>query len=169
MAVFGSRVGAIDCDEASSLKGDKFFPVAVPAHDPPAAPGVRSLGALRANAWHVDCGVLPKLWDGRGALRSRACWSCRSYWVAGVGHRQWPAQSSFLLFAQLACRQLGYDNDYGIASSSSCAQYGRVSVCGAAGSPVAAKNLNCTGGEMSRFLLKECDFQAADQVLQPRQ
>ena len=41
--------------------------------------------------------------------------------------------------ADVACRQLGYDN--GIISPSSRAQYGGGSVCGAAGSPVAAKNL----------------------------
>ena len=46
LAVSGSRVESTDCDEASSLGGDKFFEVAAPAHDPTAAAGVRSLGAL---------------------------------------------------------------------------------------------------------------------------
>ncbi|CAK9095683.1 Neurotrypsin (Serine protease 12) [Durusdinium trenchii] len=59
--------------------------------------------------------------------------------------------------AEVACRQLGYD--YGVASSSSCAQYGGASVCGAAGSPVAAKNLKCSGSEMS---VDECGFEIAD-------
>ena len=61
--------------------------------------------------------------------------------------------------ADVACRQLGYD--YGIISPSSCAQYGGGSACGAAGSPVAAKNLKCSGSEMS---VDECDFEAADEA-----
>lgn len=59
--------------------------------------------------------------------------------------------------AEVACRQLGYD--YGVASPSSCAQYGGASMCGAAGSPVAAKNLKCSGSEMS---VDECGFEIAD-------
>ena len=46
LAVVGAHVAATDCDEASSLGGDKFFEVAVPAHDPTAVAGVRSLGLL---------------------------------------------------------------------------------------------------------------------------
>ena len=46
LAVIGAQVAATDCDEASSLGGDKFFEVAVPANDPTAVAGVRSLGLL---------------------------------------------------------------------------------------------------------------------------
>ena len=42
----GSRVEAMDCEEAAAMGGGKFFQVAVPAFDPGASQAVRSLGAL---------------------------------------------------------------------------------------------------------------------------
>jgi len=47
--------------------------------------------------------------------------------------------------ADLACRQLGFD--FGVRTSAPCSSYGGRSVCGAEGSPVAVKNLKCTGAE----------------------
>ena len=61
--------------------------------------------------------------------------------------------------ADVACKQLGYD--FGSVSPSPCSRYGGSSVCGAPGSPVAMKNLNCKGGEMS---LEECVYEEADEA-----
>ena len=41
--------------------------------------------------------------------------------------------------ADVACRQMGFD--FGVVSPAGCAAYGGGSVCGASGSPVAAKKL----------------------------
>ena len=46
LAVAGSRVAAADCDDAAGGGGDKFFQVAVPAHDPTAVVAVKEVGAL---------------------------------------------------------------------------------------------------------------------------
>ncbi|CAL1158224.1 unnamed protein product, partial [Cladocopium goreaui] len=46
LAVDGSAVHALDCDEAASLGASNFFQVAVPAYDPKAVVAVRSLGEL---------------------------------------------------------------------------------------------------------------------------
>ena len=46
LAVDGSAVHALDCDEAASLGASNFFRVAVPAYDPKAVVAVRSLGEL---------------------------------------------------------------------------------------------------------------------------
>ena len=59
--------------------------------------------------------------------------------------------------ADVACRQLGYD--YGVVSPHSCSQYGGASICGSSGSPVAVKNLQCTGSEIS---VDECKFDDVD-------
>ena len=61
--------------------------------------------------------------------------------------------------ADVACKQLGYE--FGSVSPFPCSQYGGSSVCGAPGSPVAMKNLNCKGGEMS---LEECVCEEADEA-----
>merc|ERR1719226_477132 len=53
--------------------------------------------------------------------------------------------------ANVACRELGYD--YGVPSTSACGGYGAANLCGAAGTPVAAQNLACAGGELS---ITEC-------------
>ena len=63
--------------------------------------------------------------------------------------------------ADVACKQLGYD--YGVVSPSACTMYGGAGLCGAAGSPVAIKNLKCSGAEMS---LGECESEAADDACQ---
>ena len=59
--------------------------------------------------------------------------------------------------ADVACRQMGFD--FGVVSPAGCAAYGGGSVCGASGSPVAAKNVKCSGMELS---LGECEFEPAD-------
>ena len=46
LAVDGSAVHAVDCDEAASLGTSNFFQVAVPAYDPKAVVAVRTLGEL---------------------------------------------------------------------------------------------------------------------------
>jgi len=53
--------------------------------------------------------------------------------------------------ADVACRELGYD--YGVPSTSPCGAYGATNLCGAPGTPVAAQNLACSGGELS---ITEC-------------
>ena len=59
--------------------------------------------------------------------------------------------------ADVACRQMGFD--FGVVSPAGCAAYGGGSVCGASGSPVAAKNVKCSGMELS---LGKCEFEPAD-------
>jgi len=59
--------------------------------------------------------------------------------------------------ADVLCRQLGFD--FGSVSSTPCSLYGGSNVCGAPGSPVSLKNLNCAGKEMS---VGDCNFEAAD-------
>ena len=59
--------------------------------------------------------------------------------------------------ANLACRQIGFE--FGVVSPAGCAEYGGASFCGASGSHVAAKALQCAGTEMS---LKECKHDAPD-------
>ena len=59
--------------------------------------------------------------------------------------------------ADVACRQMGFD--FGVVSPAGCAAYGGGSVCGASGSPIAAKNVTCSGMELS---LGECEFEPAD-------
>ena len=59
--------------------------------------------------------------------------------------------------ANVACRQIGFE--FGVVSPAGCAEYGGASFCGASGSPVAAKALQCEGTEMS---LKECKHDAPD-------
>ena len=52
LAVDGSAVHALDCDEAASLGASNFFQVAAPAYDPKAVVTVRSLGELlRPVSW----------------------------------------------------------------------------------------------------------------------
>eukprot|EP00440_Ansanella_granifera_P009871 gb/GFBE01010699.1/.p2 GENE.gb/GFBE01010699.1/~~gb/GFBE01010699.1/.p2 ORF type:complete len:210 (-),score=48.74 gb/GFBE01010699.1/:30-659(-) len=47
LAASGStQVAVSDCDEAAAEGADKFFPVAVPSHDPKQVVGVRSIGSL---------------------------------------------------------------------------------------------------------------------------
>lgn len=60
--------------------------------------------------------------------------------------------------ADVACRQLGFD--FGVISPAGCASYGGASVCGASGSPVAAKNVKCSGAELS---LGNCELEPADE------
>ena len=57
----------------------------------------------------------------------------------------------------MACGQIGFE--FGVVSPAGCAEYGGASFCGASGSPVAAKALQCAGTEMS---LKECKHDAPD-------
>ena len=57
----------------------------------------------------------------------------------------------------MACRQIGFE--FGVVSPAGCVEYGGASFCGASGSPVAAKALQCAGTEMS---LKECKHDAPD-------
>ena len=47
--------------------------------------------------------------------------------------------------ADVTCRQMGFD--FGVVSPAGCAAYGGGGggVCGASGSPVAAKNVKCSG------------------------
>ena len=59
--------------------------------------------------------------------------------------------------ANVACRQIGFE--FGVVSPAGCAEYGGASFCGASGSRVAAKALQCAGKEMS---LKECKHDAPD-------
>ena len=59
--------------------------------------------------------------------------------------------------ANVACKQIGYD--FGVLSPSPCAKYGGLSWCGAAGSPVAMKNLKCSGAELS---VDECSSEEVD-------
>ena len=59
--------------------------------------------------------------------------------------------------ANVACRQIGFE--FGVVSPAGCAEYGGASFCGASGSPVAAKALQCAGTEMS---LKECKHDVPD-------
>ena len=59
--------------------------------------------------------------------------------------------------ANVACRQIGFE--FGVVSPAGCAEYGGASFCGASGSPVAAKAMQCAGTEMS---LKECKHDAPD-------
>ena len=59
--------------------------------------------------------------------------------------------------ANVAFRQIGFE--FGVVSPAGCAEYGGASFCGASGSPVAAKALQCAGTEMS---LKECKHDAPD-------
>ena len=47
--------------------------------------------------------------------------------------------------ANVACRQIGFE--FGVVSPAGCAEYGGASFCGASGSPVAAKALQCAGAE----------------------
>ena len=61
--------------------------------------------------------------------------------------------------ANVACKQIGYD--FGILSPSPCAKYGGLSWCGAAGSPVAVKNLKCSGAELS---VDECSSEEVDDL-----
>ena len=49
--------------------------------------------------------------------------------------------------ADVTCRQMGFD--FGVVSPAGCAAYGGDGVCGASGSPVAAKNVKCNGMELS--------------------
>ena len=66
--------------------------------------------------------------------------------------------------ANVACRQIGFE--FGVVSPAGCAEYGGASFCGASGSPVAAKALQCAGTEMS---LKECKHDATRRcLLKPR-
>jgi deleted-in-malignant-brain-tumors protein 1 len=48
--------------------------------------------------------------------------------------------------SNIACRSLGYD--YGVVGSAPCASYGGQNLCGATGSGVAMKNLQCRGDEV---------------------
>ena len=59
--------------------------------------------------------------------------------------------------ANVACRQIGFE--FGVVSPAGCAEYGGASFCGASGSPVAAKAMECAGTEMS---LKECKHDTPD-------
>ena len=59
--------------------------------------------------------------------------------------------------ADVSCRQMGFD--FGVVSPAGCVAYGGGSVCGASGSLVAAKNVKCSGMELS---LGECEFEPAD-------
>ena len=59
--------------------------------------------------------------------------------------------------ADVLCRQLGFDS--GSVTSTPCSQYGGSNLCGAPGSPVSLKNLNCAGNEMN---VEDCNFEAAD-------
>jgi len=55
--------------------------------------------------------------------------------------------------ADVVCRQLGYD--FGSVSSSPCGSYGGSHLCGAAGMPVAMKDLKCKGGELD---IQDCSW-----------
>lgn len=61
--------------------------------------------------------------------------------------------------ADVVCRTMGYT--YGSLASSSCAFYGGQDSCGAAGTPVAMKDLQCTGGEVD---IAECKWTSADEA-----
>jgi len=57
--------------------------------------------------------------------------------------------------ADVLCKQLGFD--FGSVSSSPCATYGGSNLCGASGSPIAMKDLVCTGHEWD---IEECTWEA---------
>ena len=61
--------------------------------------------------------------------------------------------------ADVVCKQLGYD--FGSASLSPCGRQGSSGLCGAIGSPVAMKDLRCTGSEMS---VDDCAYETADEA-----
>lgn len=60
--------------------------------------------------------------------------------------------------ARVVCRMLGYD--HGSLGSSPCSSYGGSNLCGAPGSAVAMKALQCDGGELQ---ISGCQWIAADQ------
>ena len=93
LAVAGSRVAAADCDDAAATGGDKFFQVAVPAHDPTAVVAVKEVGALlrasvqrqRGQSWpalvQLSLAAQPDLeetlrWLRPKPSRARECFRC---------------------------------------------------------------------------------------------
>lgn len=61
--------------------------------------------------------------------------------------------------ADVICRQLGYS--FGSVGSSPCSMYAGSDMCGAVGTPVAMKALECDGTE---FDLKNCRWEAPDET-----
>ena len=85
LAVAGSRVATADCDAAAATGGDKFFQVAVPAHDPTAVVAVKEVGALLRASVQRQCGLIA------GLQRLLQSW-----------RRAWPALVQLSLAAQPA-------------------------------------------------------------------
>ena len=91
LAVAGSRVAAADCDDAAGGGGDKFFQVAVPAHDPTAVVAVKEVGALLRASVQRQRGLVADL--QRLAPKLASC--------KPVSLKQsWPAPVQFSLAAQ---------------------------------------------------------------------
>ena len=59
--------------------------------------------------------------------------------------------------ADTLCHQMGYDN--GAVSVTPCGEYGGHDICGVAGTPVALKDLRCTGHERD---IAHCSWKAPD-------
>ena len=89
------------------------------------------------------------VWAG---FLSSLCWCWREACCCSWRGRGLNSQA-----ANVACGQIGFE--FGVVSPAGCAEYGGASFCGASGSPVAAKALQCAGTEMS---LKECKHDAPD-------
>merc|ERR1712217_106711 len=83
--------------------------------------------------------------------------------MGNVGLLQIPAGDGFgtvcgmdLGAADVVCRMLGYDHG---SVGSACGNYGGSNLCGATGTPVAAKDLQCKGGELD---IQECNWAPPD-------
>ena len=90
LAVDGSAVHALDCDEAASLGASNFFQVAVPAYDPKAVVAVRSLGELLRGSLARQ-GKLLKDLQSENQLGEPAE---PSFWIASSGRDHIPCRLS---------------------------------------------------------------------------
>ena len=84
LAVAGSRVAAADCDDAAAAGGDKFFQVAVPAHDPTAVVAVKEVGALLRASVQRQRGLVAGLQQLAPKLASCKPASLKQSWPALV-------------------------------------------------------------------------------------
>ena len=84
LAVAGSRVATADCDDATGGGGDKFFQVAVPAHDPTAVVAVKEVGALLRASVQRQRGLVADLQRFAPKLASCTAVSLQQSWPALV-------------------------------------------------------------------------------------
>lgn len=106
---------------------------------------------LATSFLHNPAEPIVRVVDGAGALASHGLVQVQTDTgygtVCGMNHSA----------ADVVCRQMGFD--HGVVSSTTCAQHAGSNVCGAAGSEVAMKDLQCSGHELGT---SECTFAMPD-------